>query len=140
MAPLTLSAFHWRKKGLTPEEFKNHYETVHIPILQEITGDKFPKTHTRHYVVRTSDGATSDDKSNSKYKASVYAGTNAQDFDYDVYSELVFENEAKFKAFESIMFDPVLGPKINEDSVKFIDHVKMVWINISESTTARTSK
>lgn len=39
-----------RKPGLSSEEFKHHWENVHVPLLKILVGDEFPLSHTRHYV------------------------------------------------------------------------------------------
>lgn len=41
-----------RKQDITPEQFRNYYNNVHVPLLKLLMGDTFPLTHTRHYVSR----------------------------------------------------------------------------------------
>ncbi|KAF7867511.1 uncharacterized protein EAF02_009702 [Botrytis sinoallii] len=136
MPPLILSAFQTRKPGLTPAEFKTYYETIHLPLLVSLQGSYFPKSHTRNYVIRTACDASSSDTSNSNYPASVYYGTNHQDIDYDVYSEMIFEDEEAFKAFEKVMLDPVSGKILVEDQQKFQGpgSLKVVGLEVSEAT------
>jgi hypothetical protein len=38
-----------RRSGITPHQFKEHFETVHIPLLKSVVGEDFPLSHTRHY-------------------------------------------------------------------------------------------
>ncbi|KAI1101490.1 hypothetical protein F4804DRAFT_315688 [Jackrogersella minutella] len=37
--------------GTSPEHFKRRYEE-HITLVQEMTGEKFPQTHSRRYIAR----------------------------------------------------------------------------------------
>lgn len=48
----SIVAFFWRKPGLTPQEFRHHYETNHILLLLDLFGPAFPKSHTRFYLPR----------------------------------------------------------------------------------------
>ncbi|KAJ8061974.1 hypothetical protein OCU04_009757 [Sclerotinia nivalis] len=66
----------------------------------------------------------------------VYHGTNHEDVDYDVYSEMVFEDEKAFKAFKKAMLDPVSGKTLREDQERFPGSggLKVVGIEDSEAT------
>lgn len=44
--------FNYRKPGVTPAEFRTACEAL-IPVVKEITGEHFPLTHTRRYLLRT---------------------------------------------------------------------------------------
>ncbi|KAK3203457.1 hypothetical protein GRF29_112g1387064 [Pseudopithomyces chartarum] len=44
-----------RKPGLSPEEFKHHWEKIHVPLLKQLVGHDFPLSHTRHYIERPLD-------------------------------------------------------------------------------------
>ncbi|KAL1629224.1 hypothetical protein SLS56_005447 [Neofusicoccum ribis] len=79
--PYTVLIFAYRKPGLTPEEFKNHYENVHVPLIKSIAGDKFPLSHPRSYINRTE---SKEDQGNS-FPATVLAATQ-DDFCYDAIS------------------------------------------------------
>lgn len=39
--------------------------------------------------------------------------------DYDVYSEMVFEDEEAHEAFEKVMMSPDAGQRLMEDQVRF---------------------
>ena len=56
--------------------------------------------------------------------AAVFAGPREQ-FDYDVYCELVFENEKGFQAFLARKQEEDVARKIDEDEKKFIDQSKL---------------
>ena len=98
--PYTITTFLTRKPGTTPQQFKTHYETVHIPLLKLKVGPLFPISHTRHYITRTPSNLSSSDTTNDNYKPTVYGGT-AEDFDNDVHAVLVFASFDQFLAFAS---------------------------------------
>jgi len=122
--PLTAIIYATRKEGITPIEFKKHYEESHIPLLKSISGDLFPKSHTRFYVQRTHTG-DSDDKSNKAYPATVLVGAQ-EAFDYDAYAELVFEDVQAFRQFMGCVRQPEAAKKIAEDEKHFLERSKMV--------------
>ena len=88
--------FARRNPSLSPSEFKAHYEGHHVPLLQRVGGSKFPISHTRHYVDRSSSPEAG--TSPPFYPATVLWGKQ-EDFDYDCVAQLTFENEEKFKVF-----------------------------------------
>lgn len=104
-------AFLWRKSGVTPEEFKHHYENVYMPLLRKLFGDAFPKSHTRFYVPRTVQDGSSSDKTNANYHPTVFLGT-AQDFDYDAITVTAFEDEAHFQKFFARMGDTEVAKQL----------------------------
>lgn len=114
--PYTILIFAYRKPGLSPAEFKSHYETRHIPLLASHAGPLFPITHTRHYIQRTEHGPD--------YAATVLVGTQA-DFGYDAFAELVFEDEGKFRAFFGRVSEPEAAKQIAADEEKFLDRGRM---------------
>lgn len=72
--PFTIVLFAWRKPNTSPAEFKHHYETTHLPLLKSIAGERFPLTHTRHYIQRTSGDNADSDMSNDTHPAVTFAG------------------------------------------------------------------
>ncbi|KAF7914595.1 uncharacterized protein EAF01_001001 [Botrytis porri] len=127
MPPLIQSAFQTRKPGLSPAEFNTYYETIYLPLLVSLQGSSFLKSHTRSYVIRTACDASSFDTSNSNYRASVYYGTDHQDIDYDIYSEMIFEDEKAFKAFEKVMLE-------DQQNFQGPGGLKVVGLEVLEAT------
>ncbi|OAG08257.1 uncharacterized protein CC84DRAFT_1214777 [Paraphaeosphaeria sporulosa] len=41
-----------RKSGISSEEFKHHWETIHVPLVKKLVGYEFPLSYTRHYIER----------------------------------------------------------------------------------------
>lgn len=51
----TILMFMSRKPGTTIEQFKNHYEHNHIPLIKEALSDCLPLSHTRYYLDEAAD-------------------------------------------------------------------------------------
>ncbi len=136
----TIVAFIWRKPGTSPSEFKTHYEKTHIPLLLDLLAAVFPLSHSRFYLKRTPEDSSLSDSSNSNYRPTVLAGT-PDDFAYDVYCELVFEDESSFHAFHAGMREPEVAAKIAEDEEKFMDRQLMKVAAVAEPViTSRPSQ
>ncbi|KKA19511.1 Uncharacterized protein T310_6518 [Rasamsonia emersonii CBS 393.64] len=119
-------AFLYRKPSISPDEFKQHYEANHIPLLKRLTGPDFPLTHTRRYIARKSvdqpvEGAS---ERNAKTPATVFVGSQA-DFDYDAVVELTFADEAAFQAFHAKLTSPEVAKELGEDEERFINRAKL---------------
>lgn len=104
-----LLMFGRRKEGLTPDQYRDHYENVHIPLMLNLTGSTFPLTHERHYVKR---GGPPD------FPAAVLMGDQA-DFDYDAVAILTYRDKAHFDANWAFFEDEETSRLIREDEDKF---------------------
>lgn len=94
----TLVGYGCRKPTMSPAEFRDYYENTHMPLLLSLTGSAFPTTHTRHYLIRTAKDLNSSDTTNANYTTTTF-GEKPEDFEWDVYAELVFENREKLETF-----------------------------------------
>ena len=121
----SIVAFLWRKSGLTPEEFFQHYEHVHMPLLLTLMGPVFPKSHTRFYLPRQSSTTCSESTSVTNYTPIVFLGTTA-DFDYDAFASIIFADEAAFHAFYARLRDPDIAKVLGEDEDKFLCRQKLI--------------
>lgn len=121
----SIVAFLWRKPGLTPNEFRQHYETKHIPLLLNLLGPVFPKSHTRFYIHRQLSTTDSADTSNASYTPTIFIG-DTNDFDYDAYASLIFKDEAAFHAFFARLTDPEVAKVVAEDEEKFLWRQKFI--------------
>jgi len=121
--PLTVIIYATRKQGMTPADFKQHYEESHVPLVKSIAGNHFPKSHTRFYVQRTHTGDPND-KTNEAYPATVFVG-GQEAFDYDAYAELVFEDMPALQQFMGCCMEPEAAKKIAADEEKFLERSKM---------------
>ncbi|MCJ1448778.1 MAG: hypothetical protein MMC23_009296 [Stictis urceolatum] len=109
-----------RKPGLTFAEFKHHYETVHVPLLQKIGGSDFPRSHRRMYVQRTEDG-----------DAVLFQGQQS-DVKYDCICETTCESQEALQAWIEKVAEPENARLIKEDEEKFLDPSKNVILMLGE--------
>ncbi|TVY83754.1 hypothetical protein LSUE1_G001145 [Lachnellula suecica] len=113
---------------MSPSEFRNYYENTHMPLLLSLTGSFFPTSHTRHYLPRTLQDPSSSDATNTNHIVTAYAG-KVEDFEYDVYAELVFESAEKFEAFARKLGEIEAA----EDGVFYADELAFLDLSKSKS-------
>ena len=140
--PYTALIFAWRKPGTTPTDFKSHYESRHIPLIQSLAGPHFPKSHTRRYIQRSEVDASSYSSSanggeNAKYPATVLMGTQAE-FDYDAFAELVFDDEGHFQTFMGVVGAKEAAERIAADEEMFLDRGRMMVVVVDECRVTTT--
>jgi hypothetical protein len=82
-----------RRQDITPEQYRDHYENVHIPLMMNLTGETFPLSHVRHYVKRTADPSSTD----VPFPAELLIGEQS-DFDFDAVAILTWRDIAHFDA------------------------------------------
>lgn len=114
----------WRKSGMAPEEFKYHYDNVHVPLVRELSGPHFPLFHRRHYIQRSK-------QQDGTYHATVISG-DQEDFGFDCVAELEYEDEAHFQASGAALGSPEAGKRIYEDCIKFMDMTKAQIVVLGE--------
>jgi hypothetical protein len=117
--------YAYRKPGISPEEFKKHYE-AHVDLVKRLAGEDFPISHKRSYIARTAvdaspEGATT---RNATTPASVIVGQQS-DFDFDAYAELTFADQAAFQGFAAKIYAPEAAAEIAADEEKFLDKSKL---------------
>ncbi|KAG4277674.1 HypE protein [Fusarium proliferatum] len=106
-----------RKPGTTPENFRNHYERVHIPLMRKLGGELFPISHSRRYIARAND-VTQD--GSEMYPAVTISGVPS-DFSYDAITEMTFESRQSFYDFSERLAEPEIAAKVAEDCAAFLD-------------------
>ncbi|KAL2867519.1 EthD domain-containing protein [Aspergillus lucknowensis] len=121
----TIAVFVTRKPGLTPSDFRNHWENKHIPLLQRLGGSLFPLNHSRHYLAReeTVDG----DGGYCDFPVTPLVGESA-DFTYDGFAVVTFASESAFRGFLSVM----ISDEVQEDEERFTDREKMRAVVLGE--------
>lgn len=127
-----------RKPGLDPEQFKAHYDGIHVPLIQELTGALFPLSHTRWYVERKK---TASDARTAHYPASVISGDQTN-FPFDAISELVFEDDEAYRNFNAALVRDEIMKEVQEDCERFLDIRKgtpMVVLNGCSVSTRPSS-
>ena len=116
--------FVTRKPGLSPADFKDHYENKHVPLIRSLAGPIFPISHTRHYLAR--------DPVNPEHPP-VFVYGDPKGFDYDAIVEVAFESEAAFLEFQKIM----VSPEVLEDEDRFTDRTRLRVVGMGETTVTR---
>ncbi|BGP01401.1 hypothetical protein RTG_01170 [Rhodotorula toruloides ATCC 204091] len=106
----------WRKPGMSPEAFYDHYENVHMPLIRRLAGDKIPISHNRLYVTREGP----DLKERMVQEAECGEGIS-----YDAVAELIFEDEAHNLAYWQTLYAPETNGALTEDEYKFMDRSKL---------------
>ncbi|EQB00049.1 uncharacterized protein (TIGR02118 family) [Sphingobium wenxiniae] len=95
-----------RKNDLTVDQFIDHYENRHVPLVREV----LPTIgrYVRNYLDHTS----------------VSAGRQEGDAPtpyFDVITELWFEDDAAYQAFVAALSDPEVSRRLQEDEERFLD-------------------
>lgn len=117
-----------RKHGITPEQYRDHYENVHIPLMRKLMGDTFPLAHVRHYVHR-------DDL--PKFPAAVFIGGQS-DFEFDALAVLTYRDKAHFDANWAFFEDEESRAMIENDEKKFSEWVKGVVLETTVITDTKS--
>lgn len=120
-----LAIFGSRKPGMSPEEFKDHMETKHVPLIRELAGKDFPISHKRFYYAR---GPTGD-------LTTVFG--QEYPFPWDAMVVITFEDEEHVKRYMGILKDEDKAKRLHADEERFLDMstVKGIVIgDVSEST------
>lgn len=126
-----------RKAGITPLQFRTHYDTVHVPLLQSLFGVEFPLSHTRHYIARRAIAAPrSGTNSNDDYPAILYReGFKGSDVEYDAIAILVFRDNEHFNRFKDMFFQEDIQQKIRDDEENFQDTQYKMACALEEAVT-----
>ncbi|KAJ9149084.1 hypothetical protein NKR23_g4648 [Pleurostoma richardsiae] len=117
----------YRNPDMTPEQFRDHYENVHIPLVKSLVGPAFPLVHTRHYIKR----ATAASDGDVTYPATVYTGSQ-DDFSFDCSSELKFETEAAFYELSAVLARSDVALELEKDCGRFMDSEKTKTVVMGE--------
>lgn len=141
----TVLIFVYRKHDISPAAFKDHLENTHVPLLESIGGDHFPKVYVRRYIQRSEHATFSAHAgtTNVTYPATVLRGTQT-DFEYDAISEMRFEDEQAFQAFFALVSSEEAAKRIAEDEEMFIDRERLRGVVVGDivvtaSTTITTT-
>ncbi|OJJ06161.1 hypothetical protein ASPVEDRAFT_45579 [Aspergillus versicolor CBS 583.65] len=134
----TILAVLSRKPGLTPTQFKSYYETTHVPLVKEIAGSHPPTVYKRYYLPRahihgqggiddTNAGADAD-TSNTAYPVTTALAGNPSGLQFDVYTEMVFEDENHFGSFQAALEEN--SERVKADEAAFLDTSRIHIVKI----------
>ncbi|SPN99928.1 uncharacterized protein DNG_02780 [Cephalotrichum gorgonifer] len=153
----------YRKEGTSPEQFKQYYETKHVPVIQRLSGDLFPTLHSRHYIgyvpqsqsgstptpplaadtptgtggderVRTAEKLLAGSASAGDHVPMVVQGQPA-DFGWDVCTILTYTNETHFREFMAVLMDEKNAKTLADDEEIFMDRSKFKAVILGENLT-----
>jgi hypothetical protein len=116
--PYNIFVFIPRKAGISHEDFKQHLETIHMPLLQFYGGERFPKHHKRHYL-----------QFDKIDQPTIIRGTAAG---FDAISEASFADEAAFHAFLGALKVEDASKVIRADEEKFCNVEKLSVIVVGD--------
>lgn len=128
----TIIIFVTRKPTITSEEFRDHWENKHIPLLKSLTGPLFPLQHKRRYFARIERKGFGG-PANRDHPPLVLRGS-PEDFDFDGVAELTWEDEKKFQDYYKAIYETDAAAQLAKDEELFLDAGKMKSIVVSEST------
>ncbi len=121
---VVVAVFVTRKPTLSPEEFEDHWENKHVPLLKSLSGARFPLSHTRHYLFRS--------ESAPDYPLNLVMG-QPRDFDFDAFAVVTFASEAALKEFSVTLS----SPEVTEDEDRFTirERLRVVILGSMNTTT-----
>ena len=100
-----------RKPGLSPEQFRKHYEEVHAPLAKRVF--PFIKKYVRNYV------------------STMPFSSGDKEPEFDCVTEEWFDNMEGFQAMIDIYMKET-GRAIREDEKEFLDRTKVVYLIVEE--------
>jgi len=132
--PYTVFTFQYRQPSLSPEAYADHYENVHLPLVQAVTGDAFPKKHTRYYIKR---GPASSDDTNAVGAPLVFYG-QPEDIGFDCVAIMEFEDLPAFIRFKDAYEKSPRKQEMDDDEAKFLVKSKLQAFAVEDAriTTA----
>lgn len=111
-----------RRQDFTPDQYKHHYENVHIPLLRRLLGDAFPLTQERHYIPRSADG-------------SLETLVGSGDLAYDCITISVFADGEHLQRAVAESNDPKKKAEREEDEAKFLDMTETKILTVDSKPT-----
>ncbi|MBZ9646611.1 EthD domain-containing protein [Sphingobium sp. 3R8] len=123
-----LMMFMKRKEGVSFEDFRSHYENVHIPTVAKWVGHLF--TESKRYYLQ--------------HSVNFYAGrpdadqapTDDGGVDYDAVSVYTVRDEAALAEVMRIAVDPEFTRWVTEDEANFVDRARSRQTVTEEITRA----
>src|SRR5437867_715267 len=105
---IKMIVFNKKLDSITMEEFRDHYENVHVPLVRPF----FPTVgvYRRNYIDRERTALTERN-----------AEAAAQNTEFDSITEVFFEDWEAFETFREASADPKIREQVLADEVKFLD-------------------
>jgi uncharacterized protein (TIGR02118 family) len=106
-----------RKAGLTPEQFREHYEERHAPMAVKLF--PFFKDYRRSYIRHDLAHKRAD-------------GEPATRLDFDVITEIWFASQADYERMARLMTEPAIRQQVIDDEMRFIDRSATLVMLVEE--------
>jgi hypothetical protein len=117
-----------RKDGITPEQFRNHYENSHVKMAHKYLGHLMIE-YRRNYKGETWGGGVPTSASGEDAKG---GGFGPIDWEYDCIAEWVMPNQEALDEINRIFADPVIGKEFNQDEEHFLDRGSVLMFKCNE--------
>jgi len=115
---IKILCFMNRKPGLSMEEFKAYYEERHVPLIHRLL------PHWIEYRRNFSE--------ERPHNSAHMVETRPRDVEFDVLTELTYENEDMYQRTLAALADPEIGAIIREDEARFLDRETMRVVIVDE--------
>lgn len=138
--PLSVMVFYTRRPDVTPDQFRERMENVHVPIIRDVMGEHYPTCYTLRYVVRVDSGAGDRLGANTASKkrappdAPVVLVGSPSDLGWDAMGEMVFRDELHVQQGLGTINSPD-GQRVKEDEEVFTLTDKLRVVLMGESKT-----
>lgn len=116
---VTVFMFVTRKPGMSLEDFKDHYENKHVPLVLRAVGDAKPLSHSRYYLQRNPAA-----QGDAEVPPPLLFVGNPETVDYDCITKVELEDEAHFARFTEVFANSPLKKELEEDQAAFADGSK----------------
>lgn len=113
---VTMFMFVPRKPGLTVEQFKDHYENKHVPLVLKAMGEAKPLSHTRYYCQRNPAA-----QGDAEVPPPLLFVGNPDTVDYDCITKIEFKDQETFAKFHEEFQNTPFKKEIEEDQDRFAD-------------------
>lgn len=111
---LKVFSFLKKRSDLSLEQFRDHYETQHAPLICSLAPP--PLVYRRNYLDRS-------DELGLPHGAPI---------GFDVVTEQVFADEAAFRSWVTELSSPGKGELVREDEARFLDHAHYFAYTVDE--------
>jgi hypothetical protein len=118
---MKMIALFRRKAGVTPEEFREHYETRHAPLAMRLFPyfKDYRRNYVRHDLAHTRAGG----------------GDPLARLDFDAITEITFADKAGYDRMMRDMTDPAIKAEIDACEEQFMDRAATVVFLVDEETS-----
>jgi hypothetical protein len=121
-----------RKCTLSSEQFREHYEDTHIPLLRSLVGQELIPPHfTRQYFARTHRQGFGG-PANRNHPLLMLRG-NAEECEYDALAQMTWDSESTFQKFYKAVYETDAAAKIAVDEETFLEPGTLKVIVVGET-------